>query len=646
MKIRFLEPGNRPYKPTPLNYFVYDRYIRTPSVGLNTLATIVKELVDDTYMYSESISRIDMDDVEDADIVFIGIFTFAAVRGYELADHLRAHGRGLVVLGGLHASMNCAEAARHCDYVLLGEGDETIRAFVEAVGRGERPDFPGLAWMEGEELRSTGYPPPPERFETIADRNLVHNYSKMVGHSTLWPQVHASRGCPHNCDYCALVRHFGRRVRTRSPENVVADIRESIRFFHRGHVRLAKDLWLTDDNFFADRDWAMSVLRAIVDSGIRYRFNVQARYEVGFDDEMLDLLRQAGFFELDLGIEFLDDASFATYHKKSTRQEIIDAIRNIRAHGLSVRGLFILGSDDQEAGVGDQLADFVIQNHIQGTLIQCMYFVPGTPVYEANRDRLLHQDWSKYNGNAVHFPRRMTPYQLQLEHIRASRKIYSWRRLFSALVREKLPPLKNNPAVFGPQIYMDEEDRALGEEDAFLEMGKELGCTAKAAKRAYRTAKKAELAHHKARVQKQEQLCRREGMKILIAAHSYVAEDPYMGRTVVDYLKKAGIIPLRADLTDRDAALKRSRELSPTCKWEISREILGGIALRRDAVDGIILLSAFPCGPDAMVNELIARRVKDVPLLNLVLDSQSGAAGVETRLESFIDIIRFKEGKL
>lgn len=247
------------------------------------------------------------------------------------------------------------------------------------MGRGERPDFPGLAWMEGEELRSTGYPPPPERFETIADRNLVHNYSKMVGHSTLWPQVHASRGCPHNCDYCALVRHFGRRVRTRSPENVVADIRESIRFFHRGHVRLAKDLWLTDDNFFADRDWAMSVLRAIVDSGIRYRFNVQARYEVGFDDEMLDLLRQAGFFELDLGIEFLDDASFATYHKKSTRQEIIDAIRNIRAHGLSVRGLFILGSDDQEAGVGDQLADFVIQNHIQGTLIQCMYFVPGTP---------------------------------------------------------------------------------------------------------------------------------------------------------------------------------------------------------------------------------------------------------------------------
>lgn len=65
MKIRFIEPGNRPYKPTILNYFVYDRYIRTPSVGLNTLATIVKKKIPDTYMYSESISRLDMKDIKD-----------------------------------------------------------------------------------------------------------------------------------------------------------------------------------------------------------------------------------------------------------------------------------------------------------------------------------------------------------------------------------------------------------------------------------------------------------------------------------------------------------------------------------------------------------------------------------------------------
>ena len=214
---------------------------------------------------------------------------------------------------------------------------------------------------------------------------------------------------------------------------------------------------------------------------------------------------------------------------------------------------------------------------------------------------------------------------------------------------ESTPDLVRN--VFrgsGQKILSYEVDAGMkkDEQSAFLDMGRALGCGLKEVRRAYRLAKKAELSHHRARVQKQEPLYKREGIKVLLAAHSYVIEDPWMGKTVTDYLQRVGVIPLRADLVDRDAALKRSLELSPTCKWEISREILGGIAMHRGDVDGIILLSAFPCGPDAMVNEIITRRVRDVPLLSLVLDSQSGTAGVETRLESFIDIIRFKEGTL
>ncbi len=437
MKIRFIEPGNRPYKSTILNYFVYDRYIRTPSVGLNTLATIVKARVEDTLMYSESISRLVMEDILDADLILIGIFTFSANRGYELARYFKEHSRAVVVMGGLHASMNYPEAVRYCDYVLLGEGDESVLELVEAVRRGEKPEFPGLAYLsENGELVHTGNRKPPETFETIPDRTLIYRYQKMAGHNTLWGQVHASRGCPHNCDYCALVRHFGHKVRTRTPDNVIEDIRRTIAFQEQGHHRLLKVLWITDDNFFADREWAVAVLKKLIDSGIKYNFTVQARYEVGFDDEMLDLLKRAGFRELAMGIEFIDDESFALYHKKSTRQEIIAAIENIHRHGLAVRGLFILGADNHRVGIGDKLADFVIKHHIQGVLIQCMYFVPGTPVYEKNKDRLLHEDWSKYNGNTVHYPKNMTPYELQLEQIKASRRIYSFRRLLGALLHE------------------------------------------------------------------------------------------------------------------------------------------------------------------------------------------------------------------
>ena len=231
MKLRFIEPANLPYRRSIQNLFVYDKYIRTPSNGLLTLATIARRYVEDTKMYSESISKIPLKDLLDADIIFLSLFTFNANRGYRLADFLKKRSRALIVLGG-----------------------------------------------------------------------LLYRFQAMAGHNTIWPQVHASRGCPHCCDYCALVAAFGRGVRTRSPENVVEDIRQAIAFFDQGHHRLAKVLWITDDNFFANRAWAIQVLNAIIASGIRYQFTIQARFEVGFDDEMLELLKKAGFIELAMGI--------------------------------------------------------------------------------------------------------------------------------------------------------------------------------------------------------------------------------------------------------------------------------------------------------------------------------------------------------
>lgn len=436
MKIRFLEPGNRPYRRSLLNYFVYERTIRTPSNGILTLATILKREFDDIFCYSESISHIRWKDVLDADLVFISIFTFSAERGYALADYIRAHSGAKIVFGGLHATLNGEEALNHGDYVLRGEGDETILPFVRALAAGQRPtDVPGALWREGETVVDVGAPIPPHDIDTIPDRSLLYRFQKMAGHNTLWPQVHASRGCPHCCDYCALVAAFGRTVRTRSPESVVEDIRQAIAFFDGGHHRLAKMLWITDDNFFADRAWAVSVLHAIIDSGIHYAFTVQARYEVGFDDEMLELLKRAGFQELALGIEFLEDEAFASYHKKSTHQEVCDAVANIQRHGLRTRGLFIFGADNHTPGIGKRLAEFVEEHHISGILIQSMYFIPGTPVYESHKDRLLRQgDWARCVGKVVHWPEHITPVELQKEIIIASRRIYSRKNLLRALV--------------------------------------------------------------------------------------------------------------------------------------------------------------------------------------------------------------------
>lgn len=182
------------------------------------------------------------------------------------------------------------------------------------------------------------------------------------------------------------------------------------------------------------------------------------------------------------------------------------------------------------------------------------------------------------------------------------------------------------------------------EGDAFQALGVSLGFSAKESRQAYRQALKKQQAEQKAAVRNQEAAAKKDGLKILIVGHPYLLSDPYLGKPILDFFRESGTILLRADHTNRDRAKTACMEFSPTCRWIMSKELVGGAMLWKDRADGMILLSAFPCGPDSMTNELMTRKLKDIPVLNLVLDAQSGTAGIETRLESFLDIIRFKKG--
>jgi radical SAM superfamily enzyme YgiQ (UPF0313 family) len=124
----------------------------------------------------------------------------------------------------------------------------------------------------------------------------------------------------------------------RTPDSIVSDIKAAIEFHKRKiFPRLNTVVWITDDNFAEDRIWAASVLNAIIKSGVKSHFSVQARFETGFDDELLELMKQAGFFELALGIEFLDNNSFKEFNKKSNYDDILRSVKNIQKHGLEVK---------------------------------------------------------------------------------------------------------------------------------------------------------------------------------------------------------------------------------------------------------------------------------------------------------------------
>lgn len=180
---------------------------------------------------------------------------------------------------------------------------------------------------------------------------------------------------------------------------------------------------------------------------------------------------------------------------------------------------------------------------------------------------------------------------------------------------------------------------------AFIKMGKFLGKSKSQVLKAYYIAKQAEKTTKLLELNEQKRLLETPGLKILIISHPYNIYDKYIGEEITNYLKELDCIPILGCIVEEKKAREEAKIISKTLPWTFNKELVGSIAVYKDYVDGIILVSSFPCGPDSLVNEMIIRKFKEKPIINIILDGQEGTAGMETRLESFIDIIKLREEK-
>ena len=181
-----------------------------------------------------------------------------------------------------------------------------------------------------------------------------------------------------------------------------------------------------------------------------------------------------------------------------------------------------------------------------------------------------------------------------------------------------------------------------GELETFLTLGRAVGKKRTQSLHAYLTARQPDKAVSTAEILHQRDLLQGDHCRILVVGHPYNIYDPYVGGPVLDCLRSLNTVPIIADIVDRREALEHSTNITATLPWAFNRQLVGAIDIYRRYVDGIVLMSTFPCGPDSLVNEIVIRRVRDLPVLNLLIDGQEGTAGLETRLESFVDIIHFK----
>lgn len=388
-------------------------FFRLPSLGLLKVAALTPPDWQAT-LIDEKVEPLDL--TQEADLVGISTMTTTVHRGYEIADHFR--GRGIkVVLGGMHVSCLPDEALQHCDSVVVGEAEGLWPGLLEDLQGNElKPvyrhagEWPALAKL-----------PRPD-WELYRPKNYLPVHF-----------VETTRGCPIDCEFCAVSSAFGGQYRNRPLDEVLAELR-GLRPFD-GRFTLKNCVFFVDDNLLSNRAYAREFLLGIADLGLRW-FG-QASLNIAQDAEILKLCQKSGCAGLFLGFETLSADTLRAIGKRVNRpHEYFEVVRKIHDHGIGIDGSFVFGFDTDDAGVFDRTIEFVVEAKLEAAYFSILTPYPGTRLRRrlAEEDRLLSLAWSCYDGHhVVYRPKTFTSDQLLAGYYRALQAVYSIPSIFKRL---------------------------------------------------------------------------------------------------------------------------------------------------------------------------------------------------------------------
>ena len=135
--------------------------------------------------------------------------------------------------------------------------------------------------------------------------------------------------------------------------------------------------------------------------------------------------------------------------------------------------------------------------------------------------------------------------------------------------------------------------------------------------------------------------------RIGLLGHPYNIYDGYITQNLVARLEEMGAELVLPEMTEHHELMQAATDVPKQLYWSYEKEIMGAINLwtENKAVDGVVYVLAFACGPDSMIQVLIEHRARihDVPLMSLIIDEHSGEAGLITRIEAFLDMLMRKK---
>jgi radical SAM superfamily enzyme YgiQ (UPF0313 family) len=245
------------------------------------------------------------------------------------------------------------------DYLVLGEGEISIPMFIQALEKGHTSGE--YKSDEKADMAKTVIP----RFDLIRFRDYIQ-----VG-------IQCTRGCPFNCEFCDVIEIYGRKPRSKSPEQIIKEFQTLYDLGYRGHIDFV------DDNFIVNKKNTRKVLQAIKEwseiNNYPYYFSTEASINLANDENLLQMMKDVDFRFVFIGIESPDTEVLELTQKKlNVNKDIIKSVKKINSYGMIVNAGFIIGFDNESDDTAENMIKFIQESGICMAMLGKLYALPNT----------------------------------------------------------------------------------------------------------------------------------------------------------------------------------------------------------------------------------------------------------------------------
>ncbi|MBR0697143.1 B12-binding domain-containing radical SAM protein [Bradyrhizobium lablabi] len=297
-------------------------------------------------------------DLNWADLVMIGGMLNQQPDFLYLIDLAHLHGKPVCV-GGPDVSSS-PHLYADADFQVIGEAEQIMEQFIAAWERGERK---GVFIAE--------------KFKIDVTQSPMPRYDLIKFDQYLFIGVQYSRGCPFTCEFCDIIELYGRVPRTKTNDQILAELQALYDHGYRGHVDFV------DDNFIGNKRNLRTLLPRLKawleERDYPFEFSTEASINIADDSDLLQAMKDANFFGIFVGIESPDPETLVQMKKKqNTRRNIAECIHKIYSYGMFVTAGFIVGFDTEKVSMGQAMIDFIDEASIPVCMVGLLYALPGT----------------------------------------------------------------------------------------------------------------------------------------------------------------------------------------------------------------------------------------------------------------------------